>query len=104
MDDHTDYKATAVLACGRTGIKFEQDFIHAPNILPGLFELRPLGEQRMVKNDMGERVETRFVGLACKARNQRMLDIDLENRLGIGQRLTGRLEHAPQLWTEIVRG
>ena len=56
----------------------------------------------MVEHDIRKRVETAAVRFIRKTIDERMPDIDFENRLRIGQRLPARFEHAAQLRIEFA--
>ncbi len=67
-----------------------------------VLQLRSLGKQRVIENNMGKRIKSAVVGLGRKALYKGVSNIDLEYRFGLRQRLTIGFQHAPNGRVDLI--
>src|SRR3990167_6732938 len=76
-----------------------QQRVHPLHISGGVFRQAAFGQQRLVKQDVGEVVEVRA---ALQLLHQRVLGVHFQDRLGGRRLLAGGLEHAGELVGQIA--
>ena len=67
-----------------------------------IVELPSFGKQRLIEQDVAPVAEARPVGFVFQALHQRMMRVDLQNRLVAGHLLAGLLEHALEVGAHAV--
>jgi Family of unknown function (DUF6152) len=78
-----------------------QHLVEPPDECARVLELPAFGEERLVEEDVAPVAEPRFVRLLLKALHDRVLRIDLQDRLAARYRLTSGLEHAFQMLAHV---